>query len=851
MFLTSYLNLEPTSKHSSNCRETKKALNTIGRFLRSETGTSWLSGLAQTKSGPLTTAELMNQLVKSTKPDGKVFKSAKKLLTALETQKLENGGSGDEPDAWDDLIKDIENQEDIICLYRKDSDSSMRKADDWKKFLKSVSSGYTVHLALDKGQKYVICLKKINVSDSENSSTTSSLETTTKDTSKETDKEDLEETTDNENILETTTEMDQMSEITENPEPKLKVSETRKSGFGPGFTEIREAELESESECSDEDDNDEEDIDSEDGHKNSERFRNIEKVVESTVEADTGKDNHQQCNRPIIVMMPNPYGAPGSPNWISFMPQIPKRPLQQPAMANQVQRFNEPASQPSFNTWNRWTWRNSYANSPQNNYRVLNPGIWRHHHHQPSGMKIHKTVDDKRIKDFRNPSYANSPQNDYRVLNPGIWRHHHHHPSGLKNHKTVDDKRIKDFRNPIGFNVEIQKLNKIPDPPRQSFHSGKKPQSFDYTLKSVGHNSKPIELHLKSSNQKQPPKDNLPKPSSIFRPRQSLYLANPKFPLESNLYQVPNSGLRPSIAGPNSVSPLVSLRADYPSNISGNKYNSLSLYQMPCLMSTNKNPQYQGYNPYQFGKVPMIVNQYQGYNRYQFGKVPLRVNQNTPGYQYGNPLNVNSNGQIENVKLNPYWLNQPRFSSNQNSPDTQIFFNSESPLRNSGASKCPSLCDHPIELRISVEGNVDKPVKIGISSQPGTWINIVDDKLNSRRMIDNNEEVEADENEESVEEETAEDDEESYTDNFKDELIQNQGEKKLDDKQDEKVSMPKDESPKENSEPAKNKSNEEKQKDEDKGKNPVARVLPVIITTTPDIKPTDITQPPEITTPAA
>lgn len=164
------------------CSETQDALETISTFLKNEAGAKFLTGLVQSQNKAiLTTDELMEAVLGATEKNGTVWRAAATLKSALEaTQSQQETIPSDRfaqlssetvTDYWNDVITDMEKHDDIICLYRKDTEAKMKKSSDWQKLLKNVSPGYTVHLALDRGSKYVICLKKVNVPVSQTSQT--------------------------------------------------------------------------------------------------------------------------------------------------------------------------------------------------------------------------------------------------------------------------------------------------------------------------------------------------------------------------------------------------------------------------------------------------------------------------------------------------------------------------------------------------------------------------------------------------------------------------------------------------------------------------------------------------------
>ena len=163
-------------------REVKEAQKIVGRFLRDEAGSAWLSGLVKTGSAPLRTEDLMTAILQEQKPEGELWKAAKTLSEASKLKTL-SGVKLDpvmgQTENWKDLIESIENEDDIICLYRKNTEETAKKAEDWQSFLKTFTPGYTVHLAIDTGVKYVICLKKIEVPEITSEDTLTSPEVST------------------------------------------------------------------------------------------------------------------------------------------------------------------------------------------------------------------------------------------------------------------------------------------------------------------------------------------------------------------------------------------------------------------------------------------------------------------------------------------------------------------------------------------------------------------------------------------------------------------------------------------------------------------------------------------------
>ncbi|KAF7998501.1 hypothetical protein HCN44_010909 [Aphidius gifuensis] len=160
--------------------ETKEALKKVGDFLKDETGSKWLANLAF--SGALTTSGLIEKIINSTNIDRNVIEAAETIKLSLKEYEKTNVIDdlfNLEDEGWKELIKNVEEHDDIICLYRKHSNVSDQRSEDWQSFLKSVSSGYTVHLALDMGKKYVLCMKKIP----ESNSTVSSIVTSSNNSS--------------------------------------------------------------------------------------------------------------------------------------------------------------------------------------------------------------------------------------------------------------------------------------------------------------------------------------------------------------------------------------------------------------------------------------------------------------------------------------------------------------------------------------------------------------------------------------------------------------------------------------------------------------------------------------------
>ncbi|XP_012252467.2 uncharacterized protein LOC105683999 [Athalia rosae] len=158
-------------------RDMQDALEVVSNFLQNEDGAAWLASLAHNqKNAPVTTEELMKAVMGATEEDGEVWRAAATVQSALADETRNQNTFNDKlatfpevatDDELGDIIADLEKHDDIICLWRKNSEGKMKKSSDWQKLLKNVAPGYTVHLALDRGNKYVICLKKINITSSQ------------------------------------------------------------------------------------------------------------------------------------------------------------------------------------------------------------------------------------------------------------------------------------------------------------------------------------------------------------------------------------------------------------------------------------------------------------------------------------------------------------------------------------------------------------------------------------------------------------------------------------------------------------------------------------------------------------
>uniref|UniRef100_A0A6V7ID65 Uncharacterized protein n=1 Tax=Bracon brevicornis TaxID=1563983 RepID=A0A6V7ID65_9HYME len=148
-------------------RETKEALRTIGKFLKDEAGSSWLASISTGRTQPINAEQLMRQLINSTDIDNAVKRAAEIVIAVFEEQRL-TGKKDDslilEPEGWKELVEKVEERDDIICIYKKISNAT-QPSNDWEKLLTSVTFDYVIQLALEIGQKYVLCLKKIDKSD--------------------------------------------------------------------------------------------------------------------------------------------------------------------------------------------------------------------------------------------------------------------------------------------------------------------------------------------------------------------------------------------------------------------------------------------------------------------------------------------------------------------------------------------------------------------------------------------------------------------------------------------------------------------------------------------------------------
>ncbi|XP_011297148.1 uncharacterized protein [Fopius arisanus] len=163
--------------------QVKRAFQTVGEFLKDDAGSIWLASVSQHQDEPLTTGELMRIIINSVRSNGGVGKAAGIISLALEHQKT--GGKTNEslmvePEGLEELIETIADREDVICLYRARLKGMTRKVQNWKKTLKSsVYLDYTSYLALDTGNRYILCLKRNEFStDANTTATTEETETT-------------------------------------------------------------------------------------------------------------------------------------------------------------------------------------------------------------------------------------------------------------------------------------------------------------------------------------------------------------------------------------------------------------------------------------------------------------------------------------------------------------------------------------------------------------------------------------------------------------------------------------------------------------------------------------------------
>ncbi|XP_031781486.1 uncharacterized protein LOC100678828 isoform X2 [Nasonia vitripennis] len=163
-----------------------EAIKIIGDFLRSEKGIEWLAESIKERKSQLTTIDLVINILETPSLEGQVWDAAKVLKEALELKtdsidlNLNKKGakSNSSEENWNNAVTDVEDEDDILCLYRKNSHNpQMKKSEDWRKLL-DIAPGYTIHSVTDKGSKYLICLKKINITETLTTTLPTSIITT-------------------------------------------------------------------------------------------------------------------------------------------------------------------------------------------------------------------------------------------------------------------------------------------------------------------------------------------------------------------------------------------------------------------------------------------------------------------------------------------------------------------------------------------------------------------------------------------------------------------------------------------------------------------------------------------------
>ncbi|XP_063980270.1 uncharacterized protein LOC135164120 isoform X2 [Diachasmimorpha longicaudata] len=139
-----------------------EALQTVGKFLKDDTGSSWLASVSHNEDEALTTEELMREIINSTGSNG-VREAAGIITVALELQK--SAGKANESlmitsEGLEKFIETIADRDDVMCLYRTKSEGPGMRA-DWEKTAKTdLLKGYDGYLALDTGLQEVLCVKR-------------------------------------------------------------------------------------------------------------------------------------------------------------------------------------------------------------------------------------------------------------------------------------------------------------------------------------------------------------------------------------------------------------------------------------------------------------------------------------------------------------------------------------------------------------------------------------------------------------------------------------------------------------------------------------------------------------------
>ncbi|XP_015125980.1 uncharacterized protein LOC107047695 [Diachasma alloeum] len=157
------LSVEVADVSGPTREQIKGALQTVGKFLKDDAGSSWLASVSHNQDDALTTEELMREIINSTGSDG-VREAAGLISLALELQK--SVGKANEsltvkPEELKEFVETIADRDDVMCLYRTKSEVPTRRVEDWKKTVKSEGlNGYSAYVALDTGIQEVLCLKK-------------------------------------------------------------------------------------------------------------------------------------------------------------------------------------------------------------------------------------------------------------------------------------------------------------------------------------------------------------------------------------------------------------------------------------------------------------------------------------------------------------------------------------------------------------------------------------------------------------------------------------------------------------------------------------------------------------------
>jgi hypothetical protein len=173
-----------------NCsNEGKKTIDITTEFRQNKKGVDWLNSKITDPNIQKINGNILNTNLQTGLMNGKekiASKSTTNILKENDTINQEfykNIKSNNSNENWDDLVTDVEQEKDIICLYRKTSnDTKITKSEDWKKLL-NIAKGFTIYSIKNDGSKYLICLKKENVN--EISTATSILDITEASSQKE------------------------------------------------------------------------------------------------------------------------------------------------------------------------------------------------------------------------------------------------------------------------------------------------------------------------------------------------------------------------------------------------------------------------------------------------------------------------------------------------------------------------------------------------------------------------------------------------------------------------------------------------------------------------------------------